>query len=74
MEHYAVAEFTDREIHLVKKALAIAVLTIERQSGRFRSVSDQRDMKVLLEALIENDTELEMYAHEARIAVTGESG
>ncbi len=29
------AEFTGRDLHLVKKALAIAVLAIERQRGRF---------------------------------------
>jgi hypothetical protein len=66
------AELTVRDLHLIKKALAIAVLVIERQPGRFQSKSDQRDMKALLDALIENDTELEIYAHAARITVTGE--
>ena len=66
------AEFTGRELHLVKKALAIAVLAIERQPGEFQSVSDQSDMKALLDGLIENDTELAHYARAARIAVTGE--
>jgi hypothetical protein len=41
----------------VKKALAIAVLAIERQPGPFQSVSDQSDRKMLLDDLIENDTE-----------------
>jgi hypothetical protein len=50
------AEFTGRDLHLVKKALAIAVLAIERQPGPFQSASDQADMKTLLDALIENDT------------------
>jgi hypothetical protein len=66
-----VAEFIGRELHLVKKALAIAPLAIERQSGPFQSASDQADMKVLLHALIESNTELEYYARAARIAVTG---
>ncbi len=66
------AEFTGRELHLVRKALAIAVLTIERQPGLFQSASDQTDMKALLDGLIENDTELAHYARAARIAVTGE--
>jgi hypothetical protein len=29
-----------RELHLIKKALAIAVLVIERQPGPFQSTSD----------------------------------
>ena len=66
------AEFTGRDLHLVKKALAIAVLAIERQPGPFQSASDQSDMKALLDGLIENDTELAYYAHAAQIAVTGE--
>lgn len=66
------AEFTGRDLHLVKKALAIAVLAIERQPGPFQSTSDQSDMKALLDGLIENDTELALYARTAWIAVTGE--
>ena len=65
-------EFTGRDLHLVKKALAIAGLAIERQPGPFQSASDQSDMKALLDDLIENETELAFYAHAARIAVTGE--
>ena len=45
------AEFTGRDLHLMKKALAIAVLAIERQPGPFQSSSDQADMKALLDAL-----------------------
>lgn len=66
------AEFAGRDLHLVKKALAIAVLAIERQPGPFQSGSDQTDMKALLEDLIENDSELAHYARAARIAVTGD--
>jgi hypothetical protein len=65
------AEFKDRDLHLVKKALAIAVLAIEQQPGPFQSASDQSDMKALLDELIEGDVELEHYARAARIAVTG---
>jgi hypothetical protein len=61
-----------RELHLVKKALAIAVLAIERQAGPFQSMSDQADMKVMLDHLTRSDTELAHYARAARIAVTGE--
>jgi len=66
------AQFKDRDRHLVKKALAIAVLAIERQPGPFQSASDQDDMKTLLDRLIASDVEMELYARAARIAVTGE--
>ncbi|MET3794336.1 hypothetical protein [Aquamicrobium terrae] len=66
-------EFAGRDLHLVKKALAIAVLAIERMPGPFQSSSDQSDMKALLDSLIENDTELAHYTRSARIAVTGEA-
>jgi hypothetical protein len=67
-----VTTFIDRELHLVKKALAIAVLAIERQPGLSQSMSDQADMKVMLDHLIRSDTELAHYARAARIAVTSE--
>jgi hypothetical protein len=44
----------------------------QAQPGPFQSVSDQSDIKVLLNGLIEKDTELAHYARTARIAVTGE--
>lgn len=56
----------------MKKALAIAVLAIERQPGPFQSSSDQADMKALLDRLITSDVELEHYARAAKIAVTGD--
>ncbi|MGX1199412.1 hypothetical protein [Parvibaculum sp. MBR-TMA-1.3b-4.2] len=68
------AEFKDRDLHLVKKTLAIAVLAIERQPESLQSASDQSDMKALLDRLIEGDVELEQYARAARIAVTGDTG
>ena len=65
------AVFGDRELHLVKKALAIATLAIELQPGPFQSTSDQADMKALLDEIIESDVELAHYVRSARIAVTG---
>jgi hypothetical protein len=65
------AEFEHRELHLVKKAAAIATL-IPRQPGPFQSMSDQADMKTLLDRLIESDTELAFYLRAARVAMTGE--
>lgn len=65
-------ELDGRNLHLVKKALAIAVLTIQRSpDGPFRSDSDMQDMKDLLDEMIVSDVELEHYARAAQIAVTG---
>jgi hypothetical protein len=46
------AEFTGRDLHLVKKALAIAALAIEGQPGPFQSVSDLSDMNALLDEIM----------------------
>lgn len=59
-----------RDLHLVKKALAIAVLVMESQGGPFKSSSDQFDMKLLLERLT-SEAELEHYTRSAWIAVMG---
>lgn len=67
------AEFSGRDLHLAKKALAIAGLTIERMPRPFQSGSDMTDMKGLLDQLIESDVELEHHARAAHIAVTGEA-
>jgi hypothetical protein len=65
------AQLQDRDLHLVKKALAIATLAIARQPGPLQSASDMQDMKALLDRLIESDVELEHYTRSAHIAVTG---
>lgn len=59
-----------RDLHLVKRALAIAVLAIERQRGLLQSRSDQHDMKLLLKRLV-GDAEMELYTRAAWIAVVG---
>lgn len=64
------ATIETRDLHLVKKALAIAVLVMERKGGPFKSFSDEFDMKLLLERLT-SDAELEYYTRAALIAVTG---
>ena len=68
----AVAEFTSREMHVIKRALAIAALAVERVTER--SHSDDANLKALLIKLVESDVELVMYVREARIALTGEPG
>ena len=60
-----------RDLFLVKKALAIAALAIEKQPGPFQPERDMVDMKVLLSNMVESDTELAMLARSARIAVNG---
>jgi hypothetical protein len=67
------AEFTDRQLYLVKKALAIAVLAIERQDGLFQSRPDKAGMKAMLDQLIESDRELIYFARAARSVVAGET-
>ena len=66
------AEFTDRQLYLVKKVPAIAVLAIERQDGPFQSRPDKADMKAMLDQLIESDRELIYFARAARSVVAGE--
>lgn len=65
------AHFEGRQLHLVKKALAIAAFAIEQQPGPFQSASDQVDMKDLLGELCHSEAELEHYIRAARIAVGG---
>ena len=72
MKDLPMLEIAGRDLHLVKKALAIAMLTIERSpDGPFRSDSDMDDMKTLLDDMIESDTELAHYTRAAHIALTG---
>ena len=68
------ADFSDRDVHLLKKALAISVLVIDRGDGPFQSASDGGDMKLLLDRLIQNDQEMEFYTKSALIAVDGHKG
>jgi hypothetical protein len=44
-----VAEFTGRDLHLLRKALAIAALAIDEQPRPFQSGSDLSDMQALLD-------------------------
>jgi hypothetical protein len=63
--------FTDRELHLLKKALAMATLATELRLRLFKSTSDQADMKALPDEITESDVDLAYYVRAARIAVTG---
>lgn len=63
------AQIEGRQLHLVKKALAIATLAIEGREGPFQSASDQADMKLLLGELTGSEAELEHYIRSARIVI-----
>lgn len=66
------AEFSGRDLHLVKKALCVSILAIEEQpDGPFKPASDIADMKALLDALLPGDIELNHYMRSAHIALTG---
>ncbi|WP_199041249.1 MULTISPECIES: hypothetical protein [unclassified Dyella] len=59
-----------RDLHLVKRALAIAVLAIEHRHGPMQPSSDLHDMKLLLDRLASGE-EMEHYTRSAWIALTG---
>ncbi|EAT10564.1 hypothetical protein NYF14_12105 [Sphingobium sp. 10 DY56-G10] len=66
------AEFQGRDLHLVKKALCIGILTIESQDdGPFKAGSDLTDMKALADDLMPGGVELHHYMRSAHIALTG---
>jgi hypothetical protein len=67
----AVAEFTSREMHLIKRVLATSTLAVERVTEGLHS--DDENMKSLLVKLVKSDVELAMYVRKARNALTGES-
>jgi len=63
--------FRDRQLHFVKKALAMATLTIELQPGLSQSNSDHAGMKALLKEIAESDVEIAYCVLAAQIAITG---
>ncbi len=60
-----------RQLHLIKKALAIAVVAIEEKPGPFQSGNDMLEMKGMLDELMSNDGELAHYMRSARIVYFG---
>ena len=62
---------TGRDGYLVHKSLAYAIEAIERLPEERQEVSDQADMKVLLEHLVRNDLELQIYIDSARRHLDG---
>lgn len=69
------ATFENRDLHLVKKALCLSVLVIERQpEGPFRPDSDLSDLKDLADRLFSGDTEFSHYMRSAHIILNGGPG
>lgn len=64
------ATIEKRDLHLVKEALAIAALVIERQKGSMQASNDALDMKLLLEGLA-SQAEVEHYSRMAWTAIHG---
>ena len=65
-------EYNGRELHIIKRALAVALAALEKAPDtEFRPNSDIADMKVLLGRMIRSDAELESVARSARLALTG---
>jgi len=71
-EEPVMAEFEGRDLHLVKKALCVGILTIESQEdGPFKAESDLTDMSALADDLMPGGVELHHYMRSAHIALTG---
>lgn len=67
--------FESRDLHLVKKALCLSVLVIEKQpEGPFRPDLDLADLKDLADRLLPGDTELALYMRSARLVLNGGPG
>jgi hypothetical protein len=59
------SSLTGRQHHLIAKALAYAVNVIDALPKEHKALSDQADMKDLLEQMLVSDVELETYQRTA---------
>ena len=65
-------EFTGRDLHIVKRALAVAIAALERApQTSFVPYSDMADMRRLLGEMMPSDVEMEVFTRSACIALTG---
>lgn len=65
-------KFSTRDMYLVRKALAYAIVANDLVPHDSKELSDVADMKALLERLVPIDAQLEMMITKARAYVTGE--
>ena len=65
MSDCATPTIAGRDRHIVARALAIAISTIERAEPEKRPLSDLHDMKTMLGQLLESDAHLEAYISSA---------
>ncbi|MGX8008916.1 hypothetical protein ACVDG8_007800 [Mesorhizobium sp. ORM8.1] len=59
-------DFNDRDAHIVGSALAYAITVIEALPKELAALSDQADMKAMLDEMISQDNELARYIDRAR--------
>jgi hypothetical protein len=59
-------DFSGREAHIIGSALAYAIAVIEVLPKEMASLSDQADMKAMLDDMISQDSELARHIDRAR--------
>jgi hypothetical protein len=65
------AEFSNSEMHAINKALAIAVSMLEQKPRDVQGFANLDEMKAIFAKLVNSDSERDMYARQARVALTG---
>jgi hypothetical protein len=63
-------DFTTSEMHALKKALAIAIALLEQRPRDVQGFAGLDQMKSAFDQLVETDIDREMYARQARVALT----
>jgi len=64
-------DITGRDHYLITQALAIAIGAIDALPNSARPLSDQNDMKKLLDHMVENDRDLQNVVDDARRKING---
>jgi hypothetical protein len=64
-------DFTTVEMHHLRKALAIAIAVLEERPRDVQGFAGMDEMKAAFDRLVETDLDREMYARQARVALTG---
>jgi hypothetical protein len=67
------ADVTGRDRHIILKALAIAIEAISAVPQKQQPLSDQDDMKKLLQAMAPSDVELAVYQRSAHWVIHGQT-
>lgn len=59
-------QFNGRDAHVIASALAYAIAVIDALPRQFAALSDQADMKKMLDDMIAQDSELARYIERSR--------